>query len=353
MLVTSALVVRNCYAAYLDREASEERYLLVGRVVGVAIIAGAVYLSLASYDVFGQLKNAWEIPVIFAAPFWIGMFWRRGTKRAAWITVIFSLIVFVLLPMLLPLMPGLRENQRYAVTTAEVSRTVTRPASPADVARRGLKIQAWRSKAEKEPGAVEPKELKAGEDFMETRITAPRSVFWKDGFVRLSGPEKPAVVTTQEDDSGSRVVTRRYGPETRFRGKGFFNFDFLLYGAIGVDLQGLSREAVEALRLPLKVMVPFLVMIIASLLTRPNSKESLDRFYVKMKTPTEPDPEKDKRELELSYASPDRFDHKKLFQGSSIEIQRPDSMDVVGFILSCLGVVAVILLALWVANLGA
>ena len=188
---------------------------------------------------------------------------------------------------------------------------------------------------------------------METRTTAPRSVFWKDGFVLLSGPEKPAVVTTQEDDSGARVVTRRYGPETRLRGKGFFNFDFLLYGAIGVNLQGLSREAVEALRLPLKVMVPFLVMIIASLLTRPNSKESLDRFYVKMKTPTEPDPEKDKRELELSYASPDRFDHKKLFQGSSLEIQRPDSMDVVGFILSCLGVVAVILLALWVANLGA
>ena len=94
-------------------------------------------------------------------------------------------------------------------------------------------------------------------------------------------------------------------------------------------------------------------MIIASLLTRPNSKESLDRFYVKMKTPTEPDPDKDKRELELSYASPDRFDHKKLFPGSSIEIQRPGSMDVIGFILSCLGVVAVIILALWVANLGA
>ena len=353
MLVTSALVVRNCYAAYLDREASEERYLLVGRVVGVVIIGGAVFLSLISYDVFGQLKNAWEIPVIFAAPFWIGMFWRRGTKKAAWITVIFSVIVFVLLPMLLPLVPGLQENQSYAVTTAEVSRTVTRPASPADVARRGLKIEAWRLKAEKEPGALEPKELKAGEEFRETRTTAPRSVFWKDGFVRLSGPEKPTVVATHEDDSGARVVTRRYGPETRFRGKGLFNFDFLLYRAIGVDLQGLSREAVEALRLPLKVLVPFLVMIIASLLTRPNSKESLDRFYVKMKTPTEPDPDKDKRELELSYASPDRFDHKKLFPGSSFEIQRPGSMDVIGFILSCLGVVAVILLALWVANLGA
>ncbi|MBL04181.1 MAG: hypothetical protein CMJ99_00925 [Planctomycetes bacterium] len=109
----------------------------------------------------------------------------------------------------------------------------------------------------------------------------------------------------------------------------------------------------QALRVPLKVTIPFLVMIIASLLTKPNRREALDRFYVKMKTPTEIDPEKDREELELSYSRPERFDHKKLFQGTSLEFQRPGKADIVGFVLSCLGVVGVILLALWVANLGA
>ena len=142
------------------------------------------------------------------------------------------------------------------------------------------------------------------------------------------------------------------GEGTRLRGSGFFNFDFLFYGAIGVDLGNLSKEMKEALRVPLKVTLPFLVMIFASLLTRPNRKEALDRFYVKMKTPTEPIPEEDLKALELSYADPQRFDHKKLFPGSSFEFQRPGKADIVGFLISCLGVVGVILLALWVASIG-
>jgi len=94
-------------------------------------------------------------------------------------------------------------------------------------------------------------------------------------------------------------------------------------------------------------------MIIASLLTRPNSREALDRFYVKMKTPTEPVPEEDLAALERSYSDPRRYDHKKLFPGTSFEFQRPGRADITGFLISCLGVVGVILLALWVAGLGA
>ena len=123
--------------------------------------------------------------------------------------------------------------------------------------------------------------------------------------------------------------------------------------AIGIDLDGLSREKVQALRVPLKVTIHILVMIIASLLTKPTRREALDRFYVKMKTPTEIDPGKDREELELSYAEPDRYDYKKLFPGTALEFQRPGRADIAGFALSCLGVVGVILLALWVAGLGA
>ena len=52
-------------------------------------------------------------------------------------------------------------------------------------------------------------------------------------------------------------------------------------------------------------------------------------------------------------AQPDRYDDRKVFRNSSLEFQRPGRADIVGFVLSCLGVVGVILLALWVANLGA
>ena len=354
MLVSSALVVRNCYAAYLDKDASEERYLLIGRLVGGLVIAGAICLSLSNYDVFGQLKNAWEITVVFAAPFWIGMFWRRATRRGAWITVIFSSLVFFLFPIALPaLFPGMRENQDYAKMTPEVQVTIVRMASPADVARRDLSIKLYDEVAPEKRVGERPKSLKTGEEFSLTKTTPPSPVFWK-GKLRPLDPASKLVVTGEETGKdGSKIVYRRFEDGAKFHGGGFFNFDFLFYGALGVDLGNLSKEAVQALRVPLKVTLPFLVMIIASLLTRPNSREALDRFYVKMKTPTEPVPEEDLAALERSYSDPQRYDHKKLFPGTSFEFQRPGRADITGFLISCLGVVGVILLALWVAGLGA
>ena len=353
MLVTSALVVRNCYAAYVDREASEERYLFAGRLVGVLIISGGVCLSLTNYDVFEQLKNAWEITVVFAAPFWIGMFWRRATRKGAWITVGFSTFVFFVLPMVLPLAPGIRDSQEFAKTTPEIHRTVQRLASPADVARRNLAIRLWEEAGPAASKGSRPNVLKLAEQFSETKVKSASAVFWKGGVEPLQGSPEMVVVEDKVNPDGTRLVVKRYAEGVQLRGKGFFNCDFLFYGAIGIDLDGLSREAVQALRVPLKVTIPFLVMIIASLLTRPNRKEALDRFYAKMKTPTEIDPEKDREELELSYAEPDRYDHKKLFPGTTLEFQRPGRADIAGFALSCLGVVGVILLALWVAGIGA
>lgn len=98
--------------------------------------------------------------------------------------------------------------------------------------------------------------------------------------------------------------------------------------------------------------MPFVVMIVFSLITPQNSRNALDRYYVKMKTPVGPDPEHDKAEVEMSYADPSRFDHRKLFPGTSLEFQRPTRLDVGGFILCFLMCFAVIGLVLVVAQIG-
>ena len=79
MIVGSALVVRNLYAPYINPHASEREYVLLGRITGSLVIVGAVAISLSKMDVFEQLKLTWVFPVLFAAPFWIGMYWRRAT----------------------------------------------------------------------------------------------------------------------------------------------------------------------------------------------------------------------------------------------------------------------------------
>ena len=88
----------------------------------------------------------------------------------------------------------------------------------------------------------------------------------------------------------------------------------------------------EPLRLPTRVVLPFLVMIVLSLITPRVDKKPLDRFYVKMKTPVDPDPEIDRREIEKSYADPTRFDDKRLFSIGGLEFQRPGVADIVGFV---------------------
>jgi len=137
------------------------------------------------------------------------------------------------------------------------------------------------------------------------------------------------------------------------RGEGNFRFDMLIYDKLlGLDLTTVSNAALKTLVFPFKIIAPFLVMIIASLLTKPNSKKSLDRLYVRMKTPVNPDPKEDDSELEKSYAEPSRFDHNKLFPGTQFEVQRPTKVDYLGF-LGCFAICfAIIGLVLFVAQIG-
>ena len=137
------------------------------------------------------------------------------------------------------------------------------------------------------------------------------------------------------------------------QGQGQFRFDMLLYDKVlGYDLTKVRNAALATLDLPFKIIAPFLVMIIASLLTSPNRKENLDRLYVRMKTPVDPDPERDEAEIEKSYANPDRFDKNKLFPGSNFEFQRPTRYDLVGFAICLALCFAIIGLVLFVAQIG-
>ena len=78
-----------------------------------------------------------------------------------------------------------------------------------------------------------------------------------------------------------------------------------------------------------------------------------DFFYVKMKTPVDPDPEKDKAEMQKSYANPGRFDDTRMFPDTSLEVTRPTPQDFWGFLI-CFAICFVIIgLVLLMAGIGA
>jgi len=283
MLVCSALVVRNIYVPYGNPNASEQECLRLGRVTGAIVVLGAVVVSVTMLDMFKQLELTWIVPMTFAALFWLGMYWRRATTKAGWITIVFCLLCFFVLPRAIPAVaPELRTHEAYL--------TVNSPEGAA----------------------------------------GGQSIYWTGG------------VKENEEEEGDKI------------GQGSFRFDMVIYDKLlGLDLTQYRKAALKTLEFPFKIIAPFLVMIIASLLTQPNSKKALDRLYVKMKTPVDPDPEGDAREIDVSYARPDRFNDRKLFPGSNWEFERPTKMDFWGFVGCFVICFAIIGVVLWVARIGA
>ena len=409
MIVGSALTVRNIFAPVIPN-ATEQQYILVGRMTGVLVVGGAVIVSLFYMNVFQQLQLTWVFNVLFAAPFWIGMFWRRATTSAAWITVVFNVLVFFGIPFFAPqLMPELRDNHQYLITNKIVRTTTVRKAAPSDVSQRTAQIEKWRddkqrldieltntqqaydqalaavTSADQSPASVaqldalqastqaladvrrgleklgsEPAALELGVEFEETRQSGGKGIFWPEGVKPVDEdgnvlPDvKPQIVGEPSTaDDGSTTVVLEYADDVRLRGFGNFQLDYLLYPLIGIDLTKRSDAELTTLSLPPKIVTPFLVIILFSLITPRNSKEGLDRYYAKMKTPVDPDPEADRRKLEEAYANVEALEEKKLFPGSSLEFQKPTLTDILGFVICFAICFGIIYLAAWVAGIGA
>jgi len=272
-------------------------------------------------DVFGQFTLALELPLLFAAPFWIGMWWRRANAWSAWGTMAFVLAAFFVVPMAAPeIVPGLRTDPRFTKTTPIVERTTTRRATEVDVSRRQARIAVWEDQREAiealdDPEAREaqlaklgarPEPIEVGEPYQDVTIRGGQAIFWRGGVAPAEeGAEHEyEIIDRRSEGESTRVVVRRYAGE--LKGEGTFNADFLLYDMAGLELSEMSKGTLQTLRLPPRLITPFLVLILLSFLTPRNSKAGLDRYYAKMKTPVLADHEADRQALEQAYQHGDR-----------------------------------------------
>jgi len=358
MIVGSGLVVRNIYAAYINPNASEKQYVRVGRMTGVIVVAGAVLVSLSVMDVFKQLQLTWVFPVLFAAPFWVGMYWRRATAAAAWLTVIFCAAAFFLIPALAPhYVEGLRTNPDYLKSTDLVQTTVVRQAAPSDVARRNAAIALWKQNP---TSGEQPQPLELNQSFSTVTTRGGQGIFWPGGVQPVDANGKlrtdldpQPVGQPRQVDAETTEITLQYPAGTQFQGFGNFKLDFLIYQYLNIDLSSKDDATLATLELPPKIIAPFLVMILFSLITPRNSREGLDRYYSKMKTPVVPDVEQDRKNLEQAYENRAQLEQRKLFPHSSFEFQKPTAVDVIGFVLCVITCFGVIGLAVWIASIGA
>ncbi len=143
MVAASALITRNLFKPFVKLK-SEHFYVNVGRTAGVVIILGAIYLSIYFHDIFMQFKFIWEIPIIFGASLWVGLFWRKTTAAAVWTNVVISAVLFFILPATLPTInPNLSTNPKYLLMTKPAPIIREYETKEFDVVDRDEEIQKW------------------------------------------------------------------------------------------------------------------------------------------------------------------------------------------------------------------
>jgi solute:Na+ symporter, SSS family len=330
MLATSGLITRNLYQP-LRPGKSEKHYVTVGRIFGTSIVVIAAIIVMGADSLFDQLKIFWEWGVVFSAGFWMGIMWRRTNRRAVWYSILLTLIFFFLLPVVLPsVVPGLRTNAYLLKQTESqiIERQYT--ATPMDVEARNHEISMWQALPESEQVSVaQPRLLDVGDEFTRSFNIGVKRIFWTHGIA--------------------------VNPRTeQLEGRGLISLELVVLDLLGWDLSKNRYSVNETIRLLIRTFFPFMVIFIFSILYKhtPEEASALDRFYAKMKTKVQETKEEDQKELELSYANPHRFDHRKMFPNTQWEMLKWNREDRNGFWLAMAMVFAIIGLLYFLVNLG-
>ncbi len=311
MITASSLITHNLVRP-LFPNLKEKDYLNIGKLNGLIIIVGGVFIAKSFDNIFNMLKILWEFNIIIAACFWLGMKWRRANRKAAWASALSTAIIFFILQVTIPLIPGVRQNDYLAKTVEPITLSEQYTARDVDVQQRDKERELWRDLNMKGLAEGEmPDRLTVGERFTKVFKTPEKSIFWSQG------------ISYNEND----MVT----------GSGMLSLELLALDAIGVDLSKNDYAMNETIRLLIRSIWPFLILVLVAMFTSPQSKEHLDRFYVKMKTPSVADKEEDERQMKLSYENPSRFDHKKMFSNSSWEFEKWERIDIKGVLIFTLG----------------
>ncbi len=335
MITASGLLTHNIYCA-LRPNRSNAHYVTVGRGLGAVVLVGAALLSMVSDSVFDVLKLWWEFGGLFAAAMWMGILWKRTSRRAVYVQIALCLLLYFVLPLSLPvLFPDLRTHPELTKTTfphvltARYSR-----ATHEDVENRTKEITDFNAlPTEERADKTAPPPIVLGEPWARTSVLPAKSIFWTRGLE----------VIENEDQ------------QVTYRGKGMLNLFLLAVDRCGVDLTKNTYSLNETIRVGFRVFFPFVTLIIVSLLTRRSAGEidASNRLAARLLTPLAPTPEEDARQIALANEQPHRQDQQKLFgQNSSWQFRKWNRVDAVGFVLNVLVVVAVVALLFFSVQFG-
>ena len=319
MLTTAAILTNSVYKPLVPGR-SERHYVWVGRGFSAFYLVAGVLIATKFTSIFDLLVFQGTFNCILAASFWLGILWRRTNRIGAWASMVITFVITLVLPFGLPLIPGVAANEYLVKTTNPEPVTHVYTAREMDVTDREKQIARWDDAGARGQAKGErPGPLVVGEKFEKTYTLPQRGVFWSEGVAVKDGV---------------------------LQGKGYLYVELVALDWLGWDLSKNSSALNVTLTFLLRILLPMGVILLISLITRPEDQRRLDLFYGRMKTPVRGSREDDAREVALTLADPHRFDHTKLFPKSNWELLKWDRQDWVGIAGTLVGVAGCVLL-LW------
>jgi len=300
-IVLSALVVKNLYEPCFPGR-TERHYMMVARVSVPVILGLGILVALSMGNALSLLKFLLAFTVTWGAPILLIFQWRRLTRAAVIVQVVASILFIGVIPFMISFVPALRQSAALTIMTAERTCVVRTAATAADV-------NAGRAK-------------QVGEVISKANHLEPAPLFFEDGVAR----KDPANLDSPKE------------------GIGRFNIEVYLVALLGVNVRNFTPPMVMTVRFVVDALLPILILIAVSCVTRRDDPQKLARFYARLKTPVGATPEADAAAVAASYANPSRFDHTKIFPKSDWEFGKWDKLDTLGFLACCVFVGVVLLI---------
>ncbi|MGC3988591.1 MAG: hypothetical protein QM796_02680 [Chthoniobacteraceae bacterium] len=298
----AALIGRNIYEPLIVGK-SKQHYLMVGQILVLAVLGASIFISANAAGAVKLITTVITLNALPGAIVLLIFFWRKLSSPAVWISCVLWMVLIGILPGTAPRFESVRRNPTLIEQTPVQKTKAVAGATKDDVA-------AGRAK-------------KVG-DAIEKEFTIQPVAVYFESVARMN----PADANSPKE------------------GVGRFYVETYLLHLIGVPVEKFNKAGINTARWGVDGVLPFVMLILFSYLFPVRHTEA-DRhriagFYAKMKTPIAPTPEEDEREVALSYSQPNRFDHKKLFPGTSWEFSKWTGADFIGFF-GCWGIVLLIL----------
>jgi Na+/proline symporter len=89
-VIASAIFTRNIYSKYFVQNKSDQHYLFVARLGGLAIVIAGLITAMFFSNVTKSVEFFWKISAMVGPSMLLGLFFRRGNSWGAWASIVVS-----------------------------------------------------------------------------------------------------------------------------------------------------------------------------------------------------------------------------------------------------------------------